>query len=97
MEHPIVHLPYEPRVGGPVQYRWIYSFERFLHDLKKKVKNKAHIEASIVGTYITEEIRIFTFHYFEPHVTCKRHRPVKNDDLTSNNDRIQRSIFNHPD
>ena len=28
MEHLIVYLPYEARVGGPVQYRWMYPFER---------------------------------------------------------------------
>ncbi|KAL0458241.1 UNVERIFIED_CONTAM: hypothetical protein Slati_0451300 [Sesamum latifolium] len=28
MEHLIVHLPYEERVGGPVQYRWMYPFKR---------------------------------------------------------------------
>ncbi|KAL0307549.1 UNVERIFIED_CONTAM: hypothetical protein Scaly_2979200 [Sesamum calycinum] len=28
MEHLIVHLPYEVRVGGLVQYRWMYLFER---------------------------------------------------------------------
>jgi len=28
MEHLPVHLPYEARVGGPVQYRWMYPFER---------------------------------------------------------------------
>ncbi|KAL0372098.1 UNVERIFIED_CONTAM: hypothetical protein Scaly_0891400 [Sesamum calycinum] len=27
MEHLLVHLPYEARVGGPVQYRWMYPFE----------------------------------------------------------------------
>ncbi|KAL0297899.1 UNVERIFIED_CONTAM: hypothetical protein Scaly_3080100 [Sesamum calycinum] len=47
MEHLIVHLPYEARVEGPVQYRWMYPFERFLHELKKKVKSKARVEASI--------------------------------------------------
>ncbi|KAK4394540.1 hypothetical protein Sango_1608300 [Sesamum angolense] len=36
MEYLIVHLPYKGRVGGPVQYRWMYPFESFLHDLKKK-------------------------------------------------------------
>ncbi|KAL0361982.1 UNVERIFIED_CONTAM: hypothetical protein Scaly_1153400 [Sesamum calycinum] len=38
MEHLIVHLSYEARVGGPVQYRWMYRFERFLHELKKKLE-----------------------------------------------------------
>ncbi|KAL0315325.1 UNVERIFIED_CONTAM: hypothetical protein Sradi_5410700 [Sesamum radiatum] len=28
MEHLIVHLPYEARVGGSLQYRWMYLFER---------------------------------------------------------------------
>ncbi|KAK4389777.1 hypothetical protein Sango_2314700 [Sesamum angolense] len=39
-----------------VAYRWMYPFERFLHELKKKVKNNAHVEASIVEAYIVEEI-----------------------------------------
>ncbi|KAL0307565.1 UNVERIFIED_CONTAM: hypothetical protein Scaly_2978600 [Sesamum calycinum] len=89
MEHLILHLPYEARVGGPVQYR-------FLRELKKKVKNKAHFEASIVEAYIVEEIGWFTSHYFEPHVTCKRRRPNRNDDLTCEHERISRDIFNHP-
>lgn len=28
MEHLPIHLPYEARVGGLVQYRWMYPFER---------------------------------------------------------------------
>jgi hypothetical protein len=23
-----IHIPYEVKVGGPVQYRWMYPFER---------------------------------------------------------------------
>lgn len=29
MEHLVIHLPYEAEVGGPVQYRWMYVFERY--------------------------------------------------------------------
>lgn len=29
MQHLILHLPYEARVGGPVQFRWMYPFERY--------------------------------------------------------------------
>ncbi|XP_060210890.1 uncharacterized protein LOC132637885 [Lycium barbarum] len=29
MEHVAVHLVYEARLGGPVQYRWMYHFERY--------------------------------------------------------------------
>ncbi|KAL0367340.1 UNVERIFIED_CONTAM: hypothetical protein Sradi_3624100 [Sesamum radiatum] len=95
MEHLILHLLYETRVGGPVQYRWIYPFERFLRELKK-VNNKAHVEASIIEAYIVEEIGWFTSHHFEPHVTCKRCQPSQNDDLTREHERISRDIFNHP-
>ncbi|XP_051152347.1 uncharacterized protein LOC127266224 isoform X1 [Andrographis paniculata] len=28
MEHLPVHLPYETRIAGPVQFRWMYPFER---------------------------------------------------------------------
>jgi Transposase family tnp2/Domain of unknown function (DUF4218) len=28
MEHLPIHLPHEAKVGGPVQYRWMYPFER---------------------------------------------------------------------
>jgi len=28
MEHLPVHLAYEARIAGPVQYRWMYPFER---------------------------------------------------------------------
>lgn len=34
MEHLPIHLAYEARVGGPVQYRWMYPFERLVvHDI----------------------------------------------------------------
>ena len=29
MEHLPIHLPYEALLGGPVQYRWMYPFERW--------------------------------------------------------------------
>ena len=28
MEHLPIHLPYEARVGGPIQFQWMYPFER---------------------------------------------------------------------
>ena len=29
MEHLPVHLPHEARIAGPVQFRWMYPFERY--------------------------------------------------------------------
>jgi hypothetical protein len=28
IEHQPIHLPFEVKVGGPVQYRWMYPFKR---------------------------------------------------------------------
>jgi hypothetical protein len=43
-----------------------------LFNLKKKVKNKAHVEASICEAYIVEEISTFISYYFEPHLRTRR-------------------------
>ncbi|KAL0690719.1 hypothetical protein Bca4012_090398 [Brassica carinata] len=40
MEHLPVHLPDEALLGGPVQYRWMYPFERYMYHLKKRLKTK---------------------------------------------------------
>ncbi|KAL0444206.1 UNVERIFIED_CONTAM: hypothetical protein Slati_2143300 [Sesamum latifolium] len=61
-----------------------------------KVKNKAHMEASIVEAYLVEEISIFTSQYFESQVLYKQNRPSRTDDLAMNDTRIQQSIFNFP-
>ncbi|KAL0285707.1 UNVERIFIED_CONTAM: hypothetical protein Sangu_2767000 [Sesamum angustifolium] len=96
MEHLIVHLPYETRVGGPVQHMWMYPFEKFICELKKKVKNKVHFEASIVAAYIIEEISLFTPQYFELNVQSKRNMPHRNNESMSSDDGIHVSIFNYP-
>jgi hypothetical protein len=28
MEHLLIHLPFKVKVGGAVQYRWMYPFKR---------------------------------------------------------------------
>jgi hypothetical protein len=39
MQHLLVHIPYEAKVGGPVQYRWMYHIERALKYLRAMVDN----------------------------------------------------------
>ncbi|XP_052724112.1 uncharacterized protein LOC128193952 [Vigna angularis] len=65
MEHLPVHLPYEARLGGPVQYRWMYPFERFMGYAKRSIKNKARVEGSIVASYLHKETTHFCSHYFK--------------------------------
>ncbi|XP_010510109.2 PREDICTED: uncharacterized protein LOC104786397 [Camelina sativa] len=64
MEHLPIHLPDEAALGGPVQYRWMYPFERYMYHLKKKVKNKAHIAGSIVAQCLNEEISNASANFF---------------------------------
>jgi hypothetical protein len=51
-----------------------------LFNLNKKVKNKAHVEASICVAYIVEEISIFISYYFEPHLRTRIKRVPRHDD-----------------
>ena len=64
MQHLILHLPTEARLGGPVQNRWCYPTERMQKTLRQKCKNKRRIEASMAEAFITEEAANFvTAHY----------------------------------
>ncbi|XP_052728261.1 uncharacterized protein LOC128195210 [Vigna angularis] len=65
MEHLPIHLPYEARLGGPVHYRWMYPFERFMGYAKRSVKNKARVEGSICASYLHRETTHFCSHYFK--------------------------------
>ncbi|RDX87975.1 hypothetical protein CR513_30485, partial [Mucuna pruriens] len=68
MEHLPIHLPYEARVGGPVQYRWMYPFERFIHSLKNKVKNKTRVEASIYEVFNGGDINDTSFFIYSSYI-----------------------------
>jgi hypothetical protein len=67
-----------------------------LFNLKKRVKNKAHVEASICEAYIVEEISTFISYYFKPHLRTRINRVPWHDDggevISSGN----LSIFSNP-
>ncbi|XP_035549023.1 uncharacterized protein LOC108993538 isoform X1 [Juglans regia] len=65
MVHLAVHLPREAILGGPVQYRWMYPFERYLGKFKRYVKNKARPEGSIAEAYIHTECLTFCSMYLQ--------------------------------
>jgi hypothetical protein len=64
MQHLLIHLPYEAKVGGPVQYRWMYHNERTLRYLKPMVGNRARVEGCIVEAFILKEVAYFSSVYF---------------------------------
>ncbi|XP_026390034.1 uncharacterized protein LOC113285343 [Papaver somniferum] len=81
MVHLLIHLPTKARIGGPVQYRWMYPIERYLYTLKKYVRNKAHPEGSIAEGYLADECVTFLSRYLKD-VESRINRPVRYVDDT---------------
>src|SRR3954471_20212239 len=97
MEHLPVHLAYEAKICGPVQYRCMYPFERFLKTLKDKVKNKAHVEASICQACLLDETSTLATYYFPAaQLSCRMNRGPRIDDGSNGLIGEQISIFNYP-
>jgi hypothetical protein len=64
MQHHLIHLPYEAKVGGLVQYRWIYHIERVIRYLKPMVGNMARVEGCIAEAFTLKEVAYFSSVYF---------------------------------
>jgi hypothetical protein len=77
-------------------YIYIYIC-RYLFNLKKKVKNKAHVEALICEAYIVEEISTFISYYFEPHLRTRLNRVPQHDDGGEVHSSGNLSIFSNPE
>jgi hypothetical protein len=67
MQHLLVHLPYEAKIGGPQQYRWMYHIERALKKLRAMARNKAKVEGCIAEEFKLKEITYFSSVYFVEH------------------------------
>ncbi|CAL8174093.1 unnamed protein product [Prunus armeniaca] len=64
MVHLVVHLVREVRLCGPVYFRWMYPFERYMKVLKGYVQNRTRPEGCIAEWYIAEEaVEFCTEHY----------------------------------
>jgi hypothetical protein len=64
MQYLLVHLPWEARVGEPVQFRWMYSQEREFKKLRYTIRNKARVEGCIAEAFTCKEITNFSRMYF---------------------------------
>jgi hypothetical protein len=64
MQHFLVHLPWEAKVGGPAQFRWMYSQQRELKKLRVIVCKKTRVEGCIVEAFTCKEITNFSSKYF---------------------------------
>jgi hypothetical protein len=64
IQHLLIHLLYEAKVGGPVQYRWMYHIERALRYLKPMVGNRERVEGCIAEAFILKEVAYLLSVYF---------------------------------
>jgi hypothetical protein len=64
IQYLLVHLPWDSRVGGPAQFRWMHSQERDLKKLRVTVHNKARVEGCIGEAFTCKEITNFSSKYF---------------------------------
>ncbi|KAK9062153.1 hypothetical protein SSX86_019339 [Deinandra increscens subsp. villosa] len=65
MIHLMVHLVREVRLCGPVHFRWMYPFERFMKILKGYVRNHHRPEGCIAECYVAEEALEFWSTYLK--------------------------------
>ncbi|XP_035838406.1 uncharacterized protein LOC110897575 [Helianthus annuus] len=99
MEHLVIHLTNEAILGGPVQFRWMYLYERKLGRLKRTIKNKARVEGSIVESYLVEELSQYCSLYLDSTIkTCVNREPrnFAPNILYSSSTDSRLSIFKHP-
>lgn len=93
MLHLSVHLADEVILGGPVQFRWMYPGERYLHNLKLYVRNKARLEGSIAEGYLVDECMTLCSRYLDE-IETRFNRLERNDD-GDKDDSKKLSIFSH--
>ncbi|KAH0747451.1 hypothetical protein KY285_009108 [Solanum tuberosum] len=74
MVHLAIHLANEAKLGGPVQFRWMYYIERFLQTLKGYVRNNYRVEGSIAEGDIAREC-ITLFSRYLSDMETKKNRP----------------------
>jgi hypothetical protein len=64
MQHLLIHLTYEAKVGGHVQYRWMYHIERVIRYLKPMVSNRVRVEGCIAEAFMLKEVAYLLSVYF---------------------------------
>ncbi|CAM8892784.1 unnamed protein product [Rhodiola kirilowii] len=96
MEHLPIHVADEVFLGGPVHYRWMYPFERFIYRLKNMVSNKSQVSSSIVMAYLQIEITFLGSDYLGPEYKTKERHLKRNEIIPHQFDDEQISIYNHP-
>ncbi|KAG7536624.1 MFS transporter superfamily [Arabidopsis suecica] len=83
MFHLPIHLAREARLGGPVHFRWMYPFERYMKTLKAYVKNFARPEACMAEGYLARECMAFCLEFLQNSLSLPE-AVNRNEDVESN-------------
>ncbi|XP_076885340.1 uncharacterized protein LOC143534832 [Bidens hawaiensis] len=78
MEHLVIHLADEALLGGPVQYRWMYQYERKLGLIKRRIRNKSQVEGCIMREHLVNEVATYCSLYFDPTIETRHNREPRN-------------------
>ncbi|XP_033139161.1 uncharacterized protein LOC117130632 isoform X2 [Brassica rapa] len=85
MFHLPLHLAREARLGGPVHFRWMYPFERYMKTLKAYVKNFARPEACMAEGYLAGECIAFCLEFLKNSVPVEevlnRNEDIQSDGM----------------
>jgi hypothetical protein len=73
MQHLLVHLLWEAKLGGHMQFRWMYSQERELKKLRVIVRDKVRVEGCIAEAFVCKEIMSFSSKYFSCVINVNAH------------------------
>jgi hypothetical protein len=60
MQYLLIHLSYEAKVSGLVQYMWMHHIERSFRYLKPMVGNRARVEGCITEAFTLKEVAYFS-------------------------------------
>ncbi|KAK9936382.1 hypothetical protein M0R45_013227 [Rubus argutus] len=82
MVHLTVHLGREARLCGPVHFRWMYPFERYMKTLKDYVRNPARPEGCIAKSYLADECMSFCSYFLKKSIQAEE-KEVRNDDFAN--------------
>ncbi|XP_056843210.1 uncharacterized protein LOC130495735 [Raphanus sativus] len=96
MFHLPIHLSKEARLGGPVHFRWMYPFERYMKTLKAFVKNYARPEACMAEAYLAGECVAFCLEFLKDSVPVQeavnRNEDVETDTMVVEGRPLQKGI-----
>ncbi|XP_052115062.1 uncharacterized protein LOC127745701 [Arachis duranensis] len=95
MVHLPIHLANEVRLGGPVQFRWMYPPERYMCILKSYVRNKSCPEDSIAEAYLAEKCLAFCSRYLHGGVQTRLNKRSRNDDDPNEDEVVPSKLFSN--